>query len=116
LAVPVSLRGLTVGVLGFHRPVEAGAWRPEEIAMVRMVADRLALALENIRLLEEAQRRAHEEHLLGEVTARIRAPMDVDAILQTAVRELGQAIGVDRVSVYLAPAGAEVGLSRNTSE
>jgi hypothetical protein len=42
--------------------------------------------------------------------------MDVDAILQTAVRELGQAIGVDRVSVYLAPAGAEVGLSRNTSE
>jgi GAF domain-containing protein len=29
--------------------------------------------------------------------------MDVDAILQTAVRELGQAIGVDRVSVYLAP-------------
>jgi GAF domain-containing protein len=100
LAMPVGLRGLTIGVLGFHRPAEAGVWQPEEIAMVRMVADRLALALENIRLLEEAQRRAHEEHILGEVTARIRAPMDVETILQTAVRELGQAMGVDRVSIY----------------
>jgi GAF domain-containing protein len=100
LAMPVGLRGLTIGVLGFHRPAEAGAWQPEEIAMVRMVADRLALALENVRLLEEAQRRAHEEHILGEVTARIRAPMDVETILQTAVRELGQAMGVDRVSIY----------------
>jgi GAF domain-containing protein len=98
--MPVGLRGLTVGVLGFHRPAEAGVWQPEEIAMVRMVADRLALALENVRLLEEAQRRAHEEHILGEVTARIRAPMDVETILQTAVRELGQAMGVDRVSIY----------------
>jgi GAF domain-containing protein len=103
LAVPVSLRGLPIGVLGFHRPAGAGAWQPEEIAMVRMVADRLALAVENIRLLEDAQQRAHEEHLLGEITASIRASMDVDTILQTAVRGLGQAIGVDRVSVYLAP-------------
>ncbi len=103
LAVPVSLRGLPIGVLGFHRPAGAGAWQPEEIAMVRMVADRLALAAENIRLLEDAQQRAHEEHLLGEITASIRASMDVDTILQTVVRGLGQAIGVDRVSVYLAP-------------
>jgi len=116
LAMPVSLRGLPIGVLGFHRPTGAGAWQPEEIAIVRMIADRLALAVENVRLLEDAQRRAHEEHLLGEITARIRVPMDVDTILQTAVRELGQAIGVDRVSVYLEPAGAEVGLSQNRLE
>jgi len=103
LAMPVSMRGLSIGVLGFHRPAGAGAWRPEEITMVRMLADRLALAVENIRLLEDTQRRASEEHLLGEVTARIRTPMDVETILQTAVRELGQAMGVDRVSVYMAP-------------
>ena len=102
LAVPVILRGLPLGVLGFHRLAGAGAWRPEEIAMVRMIADRLALAVENIRLLEDTQRRARQEQLVGEVTTRIRAPMDMDTILQTAVRELGQALGAGRVSFYLA--------------
>ena len=102
MAVPVILRGLPLGVLGFHRLAGAGAWRPEEIAMVRMIADRLALAVENIRLLEDTQRRARQEQLVGEVTTRIRAPMDMDTILQTAVRELGQALGAGRVSFYLA--------------
>ena len=102
LAVPVILRGLPLGVLGFHRLAGAGAWRPEEIAMVRMIADRLALAVENIRLLEDTQRRARQEQLVGEVTTRIRVPMDMDTILQTAVRELGQALGAGRVSFYLA--------------
>jgi len=102
LAVPVILRGLSLGVLGFHRPAGAGAWQPEEIAMVGMIADRLALAVENIRLLEDTQRRARQEQLVGEVTTRIRVPMDMDTILQTAVRELGQAMGAGRVSFYLA--------------
>ena len=103
LAVPVILRGLPLGVLGFHRPAGASAWQPEEIAMVGMIADRLALAVENIRLLEDTQRRARQEQLVGEVTTRIRAPMDIDTVLQTAVRELGQAMGAGRVSFYLAP-------------
>jgi len=101
LAVPITLRDQVIGVLDLRSEGETVS--PEMVALVKEVAGRLALALENARLLEEAQQRAHEEHLLGEVTARIRAPMDVDTILQTAVRELGQAMGVDRVSVYLAP-------------
>lgn len=103
LAVPIILRGLSLGVLGFHRPAGASAWRPEEIAMVGMIADRLALAVENIRLLENTQHQARQEQLVSEVTTRIRAPMDMDTILQTAVRELGQALGAGRVSFYLAP-------------
>ena len=101
LAVPVGLRGLAVGVLGFHRPAETGAWQPEEIAMVRMVADRLALALENARLLEEAQRRAYEEHLLGEVTARMRETLDVETVLKTAVQEVRRALELPEVIVRL---------------
>ena len=35
------------------------------------------------------------------ITARIRASMDPEAILRTAVRELGMALGVDRARVQL---------------
>ncbi|RLC64329.1 MAG: hypothetical protein DRI79_03620 [Chloroflexi bacterium] len=107
LAIPVRLRGIPIGVLGFRRPAERGAWQPHELAMVEAVAERLGLALENVRLLEEAQRRAHAERLTTEVTARIRTPMDVDTILQTAVKELGQVLRAAQVSVYLTPAEEE---------
>ncbi len=75
LAVPVKLRGVAIGVLGFHREQAAGRWRPEEIAAAETVAERLALAVENARLLEEAQRRARRERLAAEITARIRASL-----------------------------------------
>ena len=106
LAVPVNLRGMTIGMLGFHRPAEADAWQPEEIAIVRMVTDRLAMAVENIRLLEEAQQRAARERLVGEISGRLRASLDPDIILKTTVRELGRALGAELASVEIkTPAG-----------
>jgi GAF domain-containing protein len=101
LAVPVVLRGLSLGVLGFHRPAGAGAWQPEEIAMVGMIADRLALAVENIRLLENTQRRAEREQLVGRMTTRFTRSLDMEAVLRTAVRELGQLPQVAEVSVHV---------------
>jgi GAF domain-containing protein len=61
----------------------------------------MALAAENLRLLDETQRRATRERLVSEITAKVRASMDVDTILQTAVRELGAALGTDRAFVQL---------------
>ncbi len=101
LAVPVILRGLSLGVLGFHRPAGAGAWQPEEIAMVGMIAARLALAVENIRLLENTQRRARREQLVGQMTAQFTRSLDMEAVLRTAVRELGQLPQVAEVSVHV---------------
>lgn len=93
LAVPVRLRGVAIGMLGFHRPAEAGEWRPEEVEMALGVAERMALALENIRLREEAQRRAAREQAVGEIASRVRASLDPDTVLRTTVRELGRALG-----------------------
>lgn len=108
LVAPITQRGeVVIGALGIHD--EAGRqWTEDEIALVEAVAERMSLAAENLRLLDETQRRAVREQLVSEVTARIRTPMDMNAILQAAVRELGQAMGVERVSVYLASAEDEV--------
>lgn len=92
LAVPVKLRGIVVGVLGFHREQETGQWRPEEIAAAQTVAERLALAVENARLLEEAQRRAAREQRVAEISTRLRASLDPDTVLKTTVQELGRAL------------------------
>ncbi|HEY75716.1 MAG TPA: GAF domain-containing protein [Thermoflexia bacterium] len=99
LTVPVRLRGQVIGALNVRFAVEEVP--PEAVRLVEEVADRLALALESARLLEETQRRAARDRLLAEITARIRASMDPEAILRTAVRELGAALGVDRTLVQL---------------
>jgi GAF domain-containing protein len=99
LAVPVKLRGLVVGVLNLR--FEGAPVPPETVSMVEEVADRLALALENSRLLEETQQRAERDRLIADITAHVRSSMDSETILQTAVRELGAALGSDRAFVRL---------------
>jgi GAF domain-containing protein len=61
----------------------------------------MALAIENARLLADTQQRAERERVIANITARVRASMDPKTILETAVRELGTALGTDRAFVQL---------------
>ncbi|RPI86539.1 MAG: GAF domain-containing protein, partial [Chloroflexi bacterium] len=58
IAVPIKLRGKTIGVLDVRAKKGQRQWKPDEIAMLEAAAERAALALENARLVESAQRRA----------------------------------------------------------
>jgi GAF domain-containing protein len=101
MAVPLKMRGQVVGVLDAYKPAGIGEWTEDEIALFQGLVDQLGLALESARLYQDAQRRALEDRLVGEITARLRATMDVDAVLQTAVREVGSALGIERVELRL---------------
>jgi hypothetical protein len=48
--------------------------------------------LDNVRLLQESQRRAAKEAKIGEVSAKIGASINMRNVLQTAVEELGRAL------------------------
>ena len=93
VAVPIKLRGQTIGVLDLRSKRGAREWTQDEIALLEAAAERAALALENARLVESAQRRASRERAIGEISTRIGAVNDIEAILQTAVEELGRKIG-----------------------
>ena len=90
--VPIKLHGEIIGLLGFRKGETDGGWSADEKALVETVVSQMALALENARLLEEARRRAQREQWIGEIGGRIRATVDRDAIMQTAVRELGRVL------------------------
>jgi GAF domain-containing protein len=105
LAVPIVLRGQTIGVLGIEDPDGRRRWTEEEAALVEAVSRQLALALENARLLEETQRRAARERVNREITDRLRRASDMDHLLQTVVREMSMALGASSAFVQLtAPA------------
>lgn len=101
LAIPIVLRGQTIGVLGVEDPAGEHRWSKEDQAVIEAVSRQLAQVLENARLLGETQLRAQRERIIGDITGRVRASMDVENILQTAVRELGIALGTDRTFIQL---------------
>jgi two-component system NtrC family sensor kinase len=108
LAIPLRVRDQVVGVLGFRKGFAHGerqAWTDEERELLASFSAQLESALESARLYQETQRRAAEDRLLGEVTARMRQTLDVETVLQTAVREMGVALGLSRVEVRMSHRG-----------
>jgi GAF domain-containing protein/HAMP domain-containing protein len=101
VAVPIKVRGNVIGVLDTYKTQAEGDWTPDEMELLEELAEQLAVALDSARLFERTQRRAQQEQMIAEITARIRSSMDPETILQTAVRELGSALGSDRAFIRL---------------
>jgi len=93
IAIPIKLRGQTIGMLDVRSKSGQREWSQDEITLLEAAAERAALALENARLVESAQRRAARERAIGEISTKIGTFSDMNAILQTAVEELGRRIG-----------------------
>jgi GAF domain-containing protein len=109
LALPVKVRGHVIGMIQAHKPGEAGEWATEEVALMETLAEQLGLALESARLYQDTQRRAVRERLTGEIAARMREKLDMDTVLQTAVLEIGERLGIAEVEVRM---GSEVAIKR----
>jgi GAF domain-containing protein len=90
LTVPVQLRGQTIGRLKIKPSSEAQSWNEDELAIIESTAERVALALDGARLLNEAQRRAAREKFLSELAAKLGTSFKLDSILRDTVEELGQ--------------------------
>ena len=102
ITIPVKLRGQTIGVLDVRSRTGNREWTSDEITLLEAAAERAALALENARLVDSAQRRASRERSIGEISAKIGAVSNFEAILQTAVEELGRKLsGAPEVTLEL---------------
>jgi GAF domain-containing protein/HAMP domain-containing protein len=104
LAIPLKVRDQVIGVLDLRKDSPDKTWTDEEKRLVEALAEQLGVALESARLYEDTQRGAARERLSAQVTAHMRETLDVDAVLQTAVREISAALGLVALDVRL---GAE---------
>jgi len=98
LEIPLALREQVIGQISLAGETE---WSPEQRTLVETVAAQAALALENARLVEQSQAAARYEHELAEITGKIWTATTVEGILQTAIKELGQALDASDARVEL---------------
>jgi len=101
LAIPIVLGEQVIGAIRIQSPDMNRNWSTEEINLLRSISERVGLALDNARLVATSQKRAAKERTIGEISTKISAAADMDAILQTAAQEIGRALSSADVVIQL---------------
>ena len=103
VAVPIAIGDEVLGVLDVQHNISGGLGQGEA-ALIQSIANQVAVALRNARSYEVAQRQADREALVNTINQKIQGAGSIEEVLQTAVRELGQALGTERASIQLSRA------------
>ncbi|MBK8987481.1 MAG: GAF domain-containing protein [Chloroflexi bacterium] len=97
--VPLVVGGRWVGYINAIYQ-QATQFSEKDVRRLMALAGQSAVAIQNIRQLQQTARKAEREQMLREIAARVRSSADVDTIMKTAVQEIGQALG-RRTFIYL---------------
>ena len=99
ISLPIKSRDLVLGSLNLR--FNSGQISSNIIELLDSVANRLALAIENARLIEENQMKAARDQTVGDISAKVRAEADIDKVMRIVATELGRSLGVSDVIVQL---------------
>ncbi|OQY21623.1 MAG: hypothetical protein B6I35_08045 [Anaerolineaceae bacterium 4572_32.2] len=111
LVVPLKLREQIIGTMTLHETRRQRPWDAGEIAMSETIAEQVALSVENLRLMDEVQRRAARERLVGEISDQMQRATDMGSLLRITAEELNRVLGGSRAYVRL---GVAAGLAGET--
>jgi len=121
LVVPLLEGEELWGLLCIHHCSAPRQWQDKETEFVRKIAIQLGVALQQAKLLAQAQQRsdalqvalaqvqhqtteqrkaAERERTLAEVIDKIRRTLDLETIFQTTATEVRQLLNADRVAVF----------------
>ncbi len=108
LVIPLKIGDKVIGALDVHHNLPH-AFTEDDRSIFEILADQIAITIQNARLFEATLRRAEREQAVLKVTSAIRASDDIDGMLQTAVHELRQVLGakLGRVQLVEAPSGMQ---------
>jgi putative methionine-R-sulfoxide reductase with GAF domain len=102
IAVPIAVGDQVQGVLDVQHNVADGL-KQEDVQLLLSVANQVAIGLQNARSFEQSRSQAELETLINAIGQKIQRAGTVEDVLQTAIREVGVALGASRVSASLRP-------------
>jgi putative methionine-R-sulfoxide reductase with GAF domain len=100
IALPLISRGRVIGAITVQSTAPQ-AFSEEDFAVLQTMADQVANAIENAHLFREMERLVHRDRLASEILTKLRGALDLDAVLQATVREMGLALGASEAVIRL---------------
>ncbi|HNT74980.1 MAG TPA: GAF domain-containing protein [Anaerolineae bacterium] len=101
LVIPIFLRDHVIGSITLERDPVQLPWSDEEVALVEEIGVQAGLALDNAQLLTDSRQRATYQQQLSDVSRVFSGAVNMETMLQAAVRELGRLPGVAEVAVHI---------------
>jgi two-component system, NtrC family, sensor kinase len=107
LAVPILKGAALLGVITIYQ-LEVRPFTDKQIALVETFSDQAAIAIENVRLLDELRQRTTElgrsvEELraLGEVSQAVNSTLELETVLSTIVAKAVQLSSTEAGAIYV---------------
>lgn len=100
ITVPIAIGAEVLGVLDVQHDV-ANVLNEEVVGTLQSVGYQVAIAIQNARSYDVAQKRAEHEAKINSISQKIQNATSVDAVLQIAAAELGSSLGQNRAIVEL---------------
>jgi GAF domain-containing protein/HAMP domain-containing protein len=96
-AVPIRLRGQTLGVVEYE--MTEADFNYNKVLLAEELVSRLAISLDNARLFQGSVQAVERERLVNEISAKLTSQTDIQDIIETALREVGQALRTPQVAI-----------------
>lgn len=101
LIAPIIIRDNVIGVIGYEENDPSYIWQESEKTLLETLASRVSLALENSRLVAEAELQASQERAISQAANRMRETLDINTVLKTAALEISRTLKAEKTEVRL---------------
>lgn len=100
LAVPMLTRGRLVGVIDVQS-TRIGAYQEEDRSMLRLIASRVATAIDNARLYRRAERQYRTLKTLRQISTEISSILQLDELLSTVAASVRTLMSYDAFNILM---------------
>ncbi|RMG96778.1 MAG: GAF domain-containing protein [Chloroflexi bacterium] len=100
LAIPLRVRGQIVGALTVQS-TQPNAFHPELISVLQTMGDQLAVAIENVRLLTDAEARAAQQTTLNQISRQLHQSVNVEEIVRVGLQAIAEQLQITPVELHL---------------
>jgi len=115
LKIPLLLHGQTIGIIKLLRKGNTSSWSERERNLIEKIADQVALALENSRLVDEAQKSALRDQMIANISSRVRETLDIESVARTAATELRRVFDLKEAEISIGSLQAPQPAKKHTS-
>ena len=106
LAVPMIVGGNVIGVFDIQSE-QVGRFTDSDVNIQTTLAAQLATSIQNVRSFEQSKKQAELQSLVNVIGGHIQRTTSIEETLQTAIRELGTAIGASRVKAKISRSNSD---------
>ncbi len=101
IRIPIILQGQEIGKIKLKRKGLTAVWSERERDLMEKIATQVALALENSRLVDEAQKNALRNQMIANFSTFVRETLDVESVVRSAAAELRKVFDLKEAEILI---------------